>query len=400
MNASHRRSRIGDAAQPRRRPRQGHRARRATPPSIPSPGLLYGWVVSSAIAKGRIAAIRRRGGARGARRRRDHHAREPAARRLARPQLRRRGRRPGLAVPGALRRQDHVQRAAGGAGRRRDASRRRATRAALVERRLRAPSRTTPTSRSRSPRSSSRSKKRNSFAAAEEPRRRRSGLRRGAAEASRPTITCRPTTTTRWRCTPPPWSGKATAGSPSTTRRRARRTSRPTSPSIFGFAKKNVRVLNPYVGGAFGSGLRPQYQVYLATLAAKMLEALGARRADAPADVQPRAPAGGDPDRLARRRRAPASCRRSSTTPPRRPRASSTTWRTVCNWGLMNYACENASGEYTIAPLDTYTPGDMRAPGAATGMTLFEIAIDEMAYAAERRSARLPPAQLFRRWTR
>ena len=29
---------------------------------------------------------------------------------------------------------------------------------------------------------------------------------------------------------------------------------------------------------------------------------------------------------------------------------------------------------HVIAPMDTYTPGDMRAPGAATGMTLFEIA--------------------------
>ena len=55
----------------------------------------------------------------------------------------------------------------------------------------------------------------------------------------------------------------------------------------------------------------------------------------------------------------------------------------ICNWGLMNYACPNASAEYTIAPVDTYTPGDMRAPGAATGMTLFEIAMDEMAYAAD-----------------
>ncbi|MGQ7385889.1 molybdopterin cofactor-binding domain-containing protein, partial [Streptococcus suis] len=41
---------------------------------------------------------------------------------------------------------------------------------------------------------------------------------------------------------------------------------------VFGFDKKKIRVMNPYVGGAFGSGLRPQYQVYLATLAAKMLE--------------------------------------------------------------------------------------------------------------------------------
>jgi xanthine dehydrogenase YagR molybdenum-binding subunit len=42
--------------------------------------------------------------------------------------------------------------------------------------------------------------------------------------------------------------------------------------NIFGFSSGDVRVLNPYVGGAFGSGLRPQYQVYLAVMAAKMLK--------------------------------------------------------------------------------------------------------------------------------
>ena len=30
-----------------------------------------------------------------------------------------------------------------------------------------------------------------------------------------------------------------------------------------------VRVISPFVGGAFGSGLRPQYQVVLAALAAR-----------------------------------------------------------------------------------------------------------------------------------
>ena len=30
---------------------------------------------------------------------------------------------------------------------------------------------------------------------------------------------------------------------------------------VFGFQAKDVRVLIPFVGGAFGSGLRPQYQV-------------------------------------------------------------------------------------------------------------------------------------------
>ncbi len=55
----------------------------------------------------------------------------------------------------------------------------------------------------------------------------------------------------------------------------------------------------------------------------------------------------------------------------------------VVIWGMMGYDCPNATGDYTIAPRDTYTSGDMRAPGAATGMALFEIAMDEMAYAAD-----------------
>jgi len=42
--------------------------------------------------------------------------------------------------------------------------------------------------------------------------------------------------------------------------------------NVFNLSLEDVRVLNPYVGGAFGSGLRPQYQVYLAVLAAKKLE--------------------------------------------------------------------------------------------------------------------------------
>src|SRR5262249_61506568 len=35
---------------------------------------------------------------------------------------------------------------------------------------------------------------------------------------------------------------------------------------------EDVRVLGPYMGGGFGSGLRPQFQVVLAALAARALE--------------------------------------------------------------------------------------------------------------------------------
>ena len=41
---------------------------------------------------------------------------------------------------------------------------------------------------------------------------------------------------------------------------------------VFGMKPEDVRVMSPFVGGAFGSGLRPQYQVVLAVLAARALK--------------------------------------------------------------------------------------------------------------------------------
>src|SRR5215475_3472562 len=42
--------------------------------------------------------------------------------------------------------------------------------------------------------------------------------------------------------------------------------------NVFGLSRDDVRVVSPFVGGAFGSGLRPQYQVFLAVLAAQELK--------------------------------------------------------------------------------------------------------------------------------
>ena len=42
--------------------------------------------------------------------------------------------------------------------------------------------------------------------------------------------------------------------------------------SVLGMQSDDVRVISPFVGGAFGSGLRPQYQVVLAALAARALK--------------------------------------------------------------------------------------------------------------------------------
>jgi xanthine dehydrogenase YagR molybdenum-binding subunit len=149
---------------------------------------------------------------------------------------------------------------------------------------------------------------------------------------------------------------------------------------IFGFAKKDVRVLNPYVGGGFGSGLRPQYQVVLATMAAKLLERSvrvtmtraqmwsHVHRPEAEQEVLLGADKNGQLQAIINKATTATS-------------KFEDYMEVIVNWGLMNYKCENAEGEYTLASVDTYTPGDMRAPGAATGMTLFEIAMDELAYA-------------------
>jgi xanthine dehydrogenase YagR molybdenum-binding subunit len=151
--------------------------------------------------------------------------------------------------------------------------------------------------------------------------------------------------------------------------------------SVFGFAKKNVRVMNPYVGGGFGCGLRPQYAVYLAVMAAKKMERSvrvvmtrqqmfsHVHRPEAVQNVQLGASADG---------RLTSIINKATTSTSR----FENNMEDVVIWGMMNYACDNASGDYTIAPVDTYTSGDMRAPGAATGMTIFEMAIDEMSYVA------------------
>jgi xanthine dehydrogenase YagR molybdenum-binding subunit len=48
----------------------------------------------------------------------------------------------------------------------------------------------------------------------------------------------------------------------------------------------------------------------------------------------------------------------------------------------MLYQCDNVALNYQLVPLDVYTPLDMRAPGAASGVIALEGAMDELAIAA------------------
>lgn len=152
--------------------------------------------------------------------------------------------------------------------------------------------------------------------------------------------------------------------------------------SAFGLSQDNVRVLNPFVGGAFGSGLRPGYQAYMAMLAATLLERsvrvtfsrqqmfTHVHRPECTHDIT-------------------LACQDDGKLTALTVRATTGTSRfenyseNIVTWGATAYACNNTELDYTIAPVDTPTPGSMRAPGAATAMNLFEIAVDELAYACE-----------------
>ena len=148
---------------------------------------------------------------------------------------------------------------------------------------------------------------------------------------------------------------------------------------IFGLSAKEVRVMSPFMGGGFGSGLRPQYQLFLAVLAAQELKrsvrvsltrqqmfSFGHR----PANVQQLALSADQDGTL------------QSITHKAYGETSSFENYTeaVVNWAGLLYQCENVNVDYQLVKLNTYTPMDMRAPGSASGMHAIESAMDELAY--------------------
>jgi xanthine dehydrogenase YagR molybdenum-binding subunit len=158
--------------------------------------------------------------------------------------------------------------------------------------------------------------------------------------------------------------------------------------ALFSLPKTKVRVLTPYVGGAFGCGLHPQYQSFLAVLAARVLQrsvrvsltrqqmfshsyrpitwqrvALGAN-------------SDGKLEALVHEAVSGTSTFEDYTEP-------------IVDWSGMFYACDNVTLDYKLARLDLNTPADMRAPGAAWGLYALECAMDELAV-----KLRLDPLEL------
>lgn len=149
--------------------------------------------------------------------------------------------------------------------------------------------------------------------------------------------------------------------------------------NVFGLHYKNVRVISPYVGGAFGSGLRPQYQLFLSVMAAlelkrsvrvtldrKQMFSFGHR----PPTIQYTrfgADANGKVNALNHGAIAETSRFEDYT-------------EVVVNWSHMLYPAANTKMDYLLVPLDVYTPLDMRAPGGSTGLHAIESTMDELAY--------------------
>ena len=150
--------------------------------------------------------------------------------------------------------------------------------------------------------------------------------------------------------------------------------------SVLGMAPDDVRVMSPFVGGAFGSGLRPQFQVILAALAARALKrsvrlvltrqqmyGLGYR----PAMIQQielGANAGGTLDAIVHEAVTVTSQYEKY-------------YRQETGWSGLLYKCANAKYTHRLARLDLATSCDMRAPSAAPGVYALESAMDELAVA-------------------
>jgi xanthine dehydrogenase YagR molybdenum-binding subunit len=148
--------------------------------------------------------------------------------------------------------------------------------------------------------------------------------------------------------------------------------------NVFGLPEEELRVVSPFVGGAFGSGLRPQYQVCLAVLAARELKrsvrvtltrqqmfSFGHR----PATWQ-RVALGTGPDG------ALEAVMQEAVSETSRFEDYS---ENVVNWLGLLYRCDNVKLTHKVVPLDLYTPIDMRAPGAVWGVYALECAMDELA---------------------
>jgi xanthine dehydrogenase YagR molybdenum-binding subunit len=150
--------------------------------------------------------------------------------------------------------------------------------------------------------------------------------------------------------------------------------------AVFGLAPGNVRVISPFVGGAFGSALRAWPHVTLAALAARragrpvklvltrkqMYSGTGYRAA-----VDQRVALAGDSTG-----RITALIHEARAETSRYEQHQDA----VLELSRFLYSMPNVRARYRLTPLDVHTPTFSRGPGRATAAFAIESALDELAY--------------------
>jgi xanthine dehydrogenase YagR molybdenum-binding subunit len=151
--------------------------------------------------------------------------------------------------------------------------------------------------------------------------------------------------------------------------------------AVFGIQTSNVRVISPFVGGAFGSGLRAWPHVTLAALGARvtrrpvklaltrreMFYAVGYR----PHTLQHVALG------AARDGRLEAIVHEGTQETSTYEEYS----EALLNATRFLHSCPNVQTRHRVAQLNVHTPTYMRAPGEASGTFALECAMDELAVA-------------------
>jgi xanthine dehydrogenase YagR molybdenum-binding subunit len=149
---------------------------------------------------------------------------------------------------------------------------------------------------------------------------------------------------------------------------------------VFGMKPEDVRVMSPFMGGGFGSGLRPQFEAVLAVLAA-----LALHRSVRVVLTRPQMYGLGYRPAMIQRIELGASA--DGTLDAITHDAITVTsqyedfFRQETGWSGLLYKCANAKYEHKLARLDLPTSCDMRCPSAATGVYALESAMDELAVA-------------------
>ena len=151
--------------------------------------------------------------------------------------------------------------------------------------------------------------------------------------------------------------------------------------AVFGIPADNVRVVSPFVGGAFGSGLRTWPHVTLAALAARVAKrpvklTLSRREMYYGVGYRP----------YTVQRVALGASRDGRLIATLHDAYQETSTYEEYSEALLNatrflHSCPNVHTRHRLAPMNVHTPTWMRAPGEASGVYGLECAMDELAVA-------------------